>query len=196
MQKGLLEGYVGVKFTPECAGVRPPAGAAALIEGLCAAGRRLAVHGMAPLNGGNMSVRLGKGFVVTASGSNLGILEPDELVYVEACDVAEQRVRYRGPRLPSSEAILHHMVLQARPHAVAVVHAHDPSATPAAMDRAGLVRTQREEPYGTVALAHRAIEAFAHDQEIIVLENHGYVCAGPSLEAVIERIVATHLRLQ
>jgi len=151
---------------------------------------------MAPLNGGNMSVRLGDGFVVTASGSNLGVLEPDELVYVDRADPGTGEVDYRGGRLPSSEAIMHAMVLAARPEASAVVHAHDPAVTPEAMVRAGMVITDREEPYGTVALAERALEAFARARDIIVLENHGYVCVGATLEAVVDRIVATHLRLQ
>ena len=64
-----------------------------------------------------------------------------------------------------------------------------------ALLREKLPETQHEEPYGTVALARQAIEAFAQADDIIVLVNHGYVCVGPSLEAVIERLVATHLRL-
>ncbi len=195
MQKGLLDGYVGVKFQHERSELEPPAGIPALVRRFLLAGRHLAAHGMAPLNGGNMSVRLGSGFAVTASGSNLGILEPDEVVFVEACDAVAGTVRYRGPKLPSSEAIMHHLLLQARTGDQAVVHAHDPAVTREAMVRAGMVITDREEPYGTVALAERALEAFERAEDIIVLENHGYVCAGPSLEAVVDAIVMTHLRL-
>lgn len=195
MKKGLLDGYVGVKFETERVEIPAPAGVYALVRRMVQAGQHLGMHGMAPLNGGNMSVRLGTGFVVTASGSNLGIIEPDELVYVDGFDVDAGVVRYRGPKLPSSEAIMHGLILQARPEAAAVVHAHDPAATREAMVRAGMVITDREEPYGTVALAQRALEAFDKAEDIIVLENHGYVCAGPSLEAVIDGIVMTHLRL-
>ena len=195
MKKGLMDGYVGVKFETERVDDPIPAGVSALVRRMVQAGQHLAMHGMAPLNGGNMSVRLGEGFVVTASGSNLGVIEPDELVYVDGFEVDAGLVRYRGLELPSSEAIMHGLVLQARPEAAAVVHAHDPAVTREAMVRAGLVITDREEPYGTVALAERALEAFERAEDIIVLENHGYVCAGPSLEAVIDRIVMTHLRL-
>ncbi len=195
MEKGLLEGYVGVKFEHQRVALPPPAGLAGARPHFVLSGKVLASHGMAPLNGGNMSLRLGAGFAVTASGSNLGIIQPDELVYVDSADPGAGPVRYRGPRLPSSEAIMHGMVLAARPAANAVVHAHDPAVTREAMVRAGMVITSREEPYGTVALAERAIEAFASGEDLIVLENHGYVCAGASLEAVIDRIVGAHLRL-
>ncbi|MFH1462836.1 MAG: class II aldolase/adducin family protein [Pseudomonadota bacterium] len=196
MTRGLLDGYVGPKFHHERQDLPAPVDLDTLLPRFVAAGRRLDAHGMAPLNGGNMSVRLGPGLVVTSSGSNLGLLESGELVYVDHCDAVAGLVRYRGPALPSSESILHHLVLAARPAAMAVVHAHDPSTTSAAMARAGLTLTDREEPYGTVALAQRAIAAFAGGRDLIVLVNHGYVCVGPSLEAVIERIVGVHLALR
>lgn len=195
MQNGLLPGYVGPKFAHERVPLPPPAGMGGLAPRFSLVGRVLAAHGMAPLNGGNMSVRLGEGFVVTASGCNLGRVGPGELVFVDSADPATTLVRYRGSALPSSEALLHAMVLAARPAAGAVVHAHDPAVTGAAMVRAGMVITDREEPYGTVALAERALESFARAQDLIVLENHGYVCVGASLEAVVDRIVMTHLRL-
>ncbi len=195
MQRGLLDGYVGVKFEHERVEAPAPEGLEALVPRFALAGKVLGGHGMAPLNGGNMSVRWGEGLVVTASGCNLGIVQPDELVYVDSAEPAHGRVRYRGDKLPSSEAILHAMVLAARPRAGAVVHAHDPAATPEAMRRAGMVITEREEPYGTVALAERALEAFQRAEDLIVLENHGYVCVGACLEAVIDRIVEIHLRL-
>ena len=122
-------------------------------------------------------------------------VEPGELVYVDSCDERAGVVRYRGPALPSSEAILHQLVLRARPQAGAVVHAHDPVATREALLRERLAETPREEPYGTVALAQLAIAAFRGAERIIVLKNHGYVCVGAELEEAVDIIVATHLRL-
>ncbi len=193
--KQLLQGYVGVKFHPQRIPGPVPPELAALYPRFRRAGERLDAHGMAPANGGNMSVRLGPGLVVTASGSNLGILEPQELVWVASADPERELVRHRGSVLPSSEAIMHWLVLQARPQAQAVVHAHDPLATRQALLAERLPETLREEPYGTVALARLAIRTFGRDEPIIVLREHGYVCAGPSLEAVIDTIVDTHLKL-
>jgi ribulose-5-phosphate 4-epimerase/fuculose-1-phosphate aldolase len=103
--------------------------------------------------------------------------------------------RSRGPLKPSSESILHYLVLEARPVAGAVVHAHDPIATRDAVVSDGLTETVREEPYGTIALAELAIEAFGRNEKIIVLRNHGYVCAANDMTEAVDCIIATHLRL-
>jgi L-fuculose-phosphate aldolase len=194
-KKQILDGYVGVKFEAHCVQTTVPQKVAECYETFRTSGERLSRYGMAPANGGNMSARLEEGFVVTASGCNLGVIEPDELIWVQKCDVENETVHYCGSLKPSSESILHHLVLEARPDAGAVVHAHDPVATREAIASDGLTETAREEPYGTIALAELAIEAFGHNQEIIVLRNHGYVCAARSMTEVVDRIIATHLRL-
>jgi ribulose-5-phosphate 4-epimerase/fuculose-1-phosphate aldolase len=150
---------------------------------------------MTPLNGGNLSVRVPGGFAVTASGSHLGALEPDDVVLVRRCDVVAEEVCWEGARAPSSESLLHHLVLHAHPEAGAVVHAHDPAATRAALRAAGLPETEREEPYGTLALAQRALATFAGGERLIVLRDHGYVAVATTLEAAIEDLVATHRRV-
>jgi ribulose-5-phosphate 4-epimerase/fuculose-1-phosphate aldolase len=194
-KKQILDGYVGVKFEAHCVQPTVPKAVAEWHSTFKTSGERLGGYGMAPANGGNMSARLEEGFVVTASGCNLGAIESDELIWVQKCDVDHQTVHYCGPIKPSSESILHHLVLEARPDAGAVVHAHDPVAAREAIESDGLAETAREEPYGTIALAELAIEAFGRNQEIIVLRNHGYVCAANTMTEAIDRIIATHLRL-
>ena len=136
---------------------------------------------------GNMSVRLEEGFAITSSGCNLDRIERNDIVRVDRCDPDHEVVHYTGPRLPSSESILHYMVYRARVESRCVIHAHDPVATSTRL--AGLVpETAREEPYGTVALARIAIETFRRNRQIIVLRNHGYVATGDSLEAVADAI--------
>jgi ribulose-5-phosphate 4-epimerase/fuculose-1-phosphate aldolase len=90
---------------------------------------------------------------------------------------------------------MHGLIYASRPEAGAIVHAHDPQATREALAAAGLIETEQEEPYGTVALARRAIEALGRNESVVALRNHGYVSAGPDLATVIDQIVATHLRL-
>jgi L-fuculose-phosphate aldolase len=194
-KKQILDGYSGVKFEAHCVQTAVPEMVSVWYETFRTSGERLGRHGMAPANGGNMSVRLEEGFVVTASGSNLDIIEPNELIWVLKCDVDNETVHYRGSLEPSSESILHYLVLEARPDAGAVIHAHDPIATREAIASDGLTETVREEPYGTIALAELAIEAFGRSEEIIVLRNHGYVCAAGNMTDAIDRIIATHLRL-
>ena len=190
-----LPGYVGVKFDAVCRDDAQARECADLHPLFLEQGRKLGRYGMAPANGGNMSIRLQQGFAITSSGCNLDGIEPDDIVWVHACDPDREEVHYEGPRLPSSESILHHLVLKARPDAGAVVHAHDPVATREAVTSNGLTETAREEPYGTIELAELAIEAFGRNQEIIVLRNHGYVCAASTMTEATDRIVATHLRL-
>ena len=121
-------------------------------------------------------------------------IEPDDIVWVHACDPDREKVHYGGPRLPSSESILHHMIYEARADSRCVIHAHDPVAT--STTAAGLVpESARVEPYGTVALARIAIETCRGDRRIILLRNHGYVATGESFDAVVNTIVELHLRL-
>lgn len=193
MQRELMDGYVGVKYDARCLSDDLPADLPAAQALLAAQGLRLAALGMAPANGGNMSVRLETGFALTASGSNLGRLTPlGEVVAVERCQVEGQQVWYRGPRPPSSEALLHHLVLEAFPECAAVVHAHDPATSREAQLAGGLVETAREEPYGTLALARQAMEAFERGRRLILLKNHGYVAVGASLVEAVDLVIHTH----
>jgi len=192
----LMAGYVGVKFKTVRASREAARGARALYADLRRAGERLAGYGMAPQNGGNISVRLRTGFAITSSGSNLGSLISEDVVQVEDCDLEHECVCYRGKLKPSSETFLHYLILRQHPAAGAVVHAHDPMTSRAAVLAHGLVETPREEPYGTLALARLALDAFASRRRIIVLRNHGYVCIGEDLEAAVETIISTHRRLR
>lgn len=194
MTREILDGYVGVKFTPQRLSDRQPAWCLERIPEFKDNADRLREHGMTPKNGGNMSVRGAEGFAITASGCNLGIMEPGEVIYVRDCALNEKTVRYEGPLEPSSESFLHHLIYRSRPEARAVVHAHDPATADAPLG-ADLEETPREEPYGTVELARLAIETFQEDRTVIVLRNHGYVAMGRSLTEVVDTILAVHKRL-
>ena len=192
--KPLLPGYVGIKYQAVCCGAGLTPACRTLYPQFRAQGQRLARYGMAPANGGNMSVRLADGFLLTASGSQLGDLDPEDIVWVHGCSIARQCTQYTGARLPSSEAMLHQWVLHQRWRSGCVVHAHDEVATSTAL--CGLIpETVREEPYGTIALARLAVATLSGERRIIVLRNHGYVAVGANLEQTIDLIVAMHERL-
>lgn len=193
-KKKLLEGYVGVKFRCCCEGASMPAPCRDLYPLFRQCGDRLREHGMTPANGGNLSQRQGSAMVITTSGCNLGTVEEDELALVSACSLERQSVSYAGPNKPSSEAMLHWLIYRDFPGAGAVVHAHDELATAQDLAR-DLPETPREEPYGTVALARLAAEAFHRGSDIIVLRNHGYVASGPDLCQTVETVVQMHLKL-
>jgi hypothetical protein len=97
MNKRLLDGYVGVKFQPiqQSDKLRPEAADLYIVfKRTC---DRLKAHDMTPANAGNVSVRFGEGFFISASGSNLGCIEKHELTLVERCDVEGECVVYHGP---------------------------------------------------------------------------------------------------
>ena len=189
----LLDGYIGVKYAADCIEDVLPPPCVVLGSVFAQCGRILQEHDMTPANGGNMSQRVEDGFVITTSGSNLGILASDELALVHGFDTDEPAVRYSGIRKPSSEAIMHGLIYERFPTAGAVLHAHDEATTSSAA--ACLPETAKEEPYGTVALAKLAVDAFAAGSTIIVLKNHGYVAIGDDLAAATETVLQTHLRL-
>ena len=194
--KTLLEGYVGVKFDAVCAGADLPAKEQPLHGTFKACGDLLREHGMTPANGGNLSQRVGGDqLLITTSGCNLGCVDPRELALVTGCSLDHERVTYRGPAAPSSEAMMHWLIYRDFPQARAVVHAHDELATSSAA-ASRLTETPREEPYGTVALARLAVETFASGGRIIVLKNHGYVAFDPGdLTGATDTVVQMHLKL-
>jgi hypothetical protein len=108
--KHLLEGYVGVKFQPIQGSdkLRPEvADLYVVFKRTC---DRLKAHHMTPANAGNLSIRLGDGFLISASGANLGCIEENELILVKGCDLEGECVVYHGPMEPSSESIMHWLI--------------------------------------------------------------------------------------
>jgi L-fuculose-phosphate aldolase len=194
-KRSLLDGYVGVKFEVIQRSEEPPSQAAALYRVFRRVGDRLKAHHMAPANAGNISVRYGRGLLITASACNLGCIQQNEVIFVEQCDVGAECVVYCGPLKPSSESIMHWLIYEDRPEVGAVIHAHDEFATRPELLAGVIQESEREEPYGTIELARMAIESFERAKRIIVLKNHGYVAIGSDLNSICDLIVSTHLRL-
>jgi len=193
--KRLMAGYEGVKFRAVQQGGQPRSVKCLYgrFQRICGSLRE---HGMTPANGGNISMAHESGFVITAAGSNLGMLEMEELVFVGRCSLDDRAVFYRGRTEPSSETLMHWLIYQEHRSARAIIHAHDDGvATRSGLLAGRLAETAFEEPYGTVALARRALEAFDRAERIIVLKNHGYVAIGSDLDEAGDLVIATHLDL-
>jgi L-fuculose-phosphate aldolase len=194
MKKAILEGYIGIKFDAICMDKKIPAPYEEYKTSFQKNGLRLLQYNMAPANGGNMSTRFGKGFLITASGCNLGCVEDDEVIFVEEFSLENKWVKYRGCCPPSSETFLHGLLYKKKSDIQSVIHAHDEIAT--SMELSGvLAETEREEPYGTVELAHICLETFRKGNDIIVLKNHGYVAIGSSLTRTTDAIINMHHHL-
>jgi autoinducer 2 (AI-2) kinase len=141
--------------------------------------------------GGNVSVRIPddpKTAWITPSQLFKGDLAPEILVRIDMAGKALDP----GARSPSSEALMHTAVLEARPDAQAVIHCHAPHATilanaglpflPISTEAAFLVNIGRI-PFvmpGTRELADAIVEAMGESWAVL-MQNHGLLVAGRSL---------------
>jgi len=153
-------------------------------------GRRLDQLGYVPATDGNISVRLSlREILATVSGVRKGLLAPRDFVVIDP----EGHV-LRGAGRPSTEIQMHLRIYRDRPDAMAVVHAHPPTATGFAV--AGIPLTACVLPevvatIGAVPLAPYAtpstpdlpesIAPFIKDHDAILLANHGVVVFAPTL---------------
>jgi len=155
------------------------------------AGRRLWRDGLVAHTDGNISVRLDDEWVlITPSGVNKGALKPHQILKVRLCDGSTD-----GNGKPSVETPIHIAIYRIRPDINAVVHAHPPYAT--AFAAAGIALTEPVFPEmivrfgeiplvpyatpGTDRLAELVAEAMK-DHDAVLLQNHGAVTAGRTLE--------------
>ena len=162
---------------------------AAVVE----AARRLNALGLNPGRSGNVSARLGEGFLVTPSGIAYDRLHADDLVQVDAAGVAH------GPHAPSTEWRMHRDVYACRSDAAAVVHTHSPHATSLACLRRGLpsfhyevafaggpdIRCADYATFGTQELSDRALAAL-EGRRACLLANHGAVAYGDTVAQAVE----------
>ncbi len=133
---------------------------------------------------GNLSFRLNNSenfFIITASQSGLNESQTnDRFVTVSYVDLKAGIVYFKGIREPSSEAILHYVIYQARPDVQAVFHGHCEKISRNAK-KLGLPITSKEEPYGTIDLAERVLETL-NDFYFLEMKNHGFLSFGKSLD--------------
>jgi autoinducer 2 (AI-2) kinase len=140
--------------------------------------------------GGNVSVRTGTPGEAWITPSQLfkGDLSPGILIRVGM----DGRALDADAGSPSSEALMHTAVLEAKPEAQAVIHCHAPNATilvnaglpflPVSTEAAffvGIGRIPFVMP-GTADLAGAIVEAMG-DGWAVLMQNHGLLVAGRSL---------------
>jgi ribulose-5-phosphate 4-epimerase/fuculose-1-phosphate aldolase len=168
-------------------------------EAICAIGASIFDRGLTAGSSGNISLRIGDGWLMTPTGSSLGRLDPARLSKLDA----EGR-RVAGDA-PTKESFLHRVMYEERPETGAVVHLHSTHAVAvsclAEIDPADVLppitayyvmRVGRLPlvPYfrpGDLALAE-AVRGFAGKHHAVLLANHGPVVAGASLAAAADAI--------
>jgi ribulose-5-phosphate 4-epimerase/fuculose-1-phosphate aldolase len=159
-------------------------------------GKSLFERGLTAGSSGNMSVRLDDGFLFTPTNSCLGYLETDKI----------SKLDLQGKHLsgdpPTKELPLHFGFYDQRSAARAVVHLHStyatalsclsdtdprdaiPPITPYVVMRVGQVPVMPYTRPGS-AEVKPMIDALAADHPAVLLENHGPVVAGASLDAAV-----------
>lgn len=176
---------------------------------ILASGRRLGARGLISAGEGNLSVRLDHDHLaITPSGRRKDELAPDDVVVLgpDLAESAARAARSGSGWAPSSDLAIHLALHAARPDIGAVAHAHLPAAMaltvageipdPAALPETALFLPRL--PYltfgapGSRELAARIAAALTEAPEpfadVVLLERHGAVAVGPTLEAAVDRL--------
>ena len=157
------------------------------------AGKELYERGLVRGTSGNISAKIPgeEAFLIKPSGVRLSFMKPEELVLVDF-----QGNKVRGNMSVSLETPLHATVYRERNDVQAVVHTHAPISTAFGIAKTEILPLQVElfmllpngipiipfEPPGSEALA-TTVQKKIRDYDAIILENHGVVTVGSTIEA-------------
>ena len=145
---------------------------------------------------GNISVRVGEGFLITPSGFGAEGLTEDDIVFVHLSGVSHGRWQ------PSSEWLFHRDIYVERPEFGAIVHTHSNAATALACLRRDIppfhymlallggdsLRCANYATFGTQALSDNALLAM-QERRACLLANHGMIAAGKDLAEAFKNTV-------
>jgi fluorothreonine transaldolase len=162
--------WVGIDLTREHVPVDPD-----FVEGVRELGRAAAVFEHQTDSAGNVSFQVDGQVLVTASGSYIKDLAPED--FIQLTEFSDWTLRCRGAGPPSAESYMHYLMRTAV-DAQYVVHNHYiPGDELEDLDV--LVIPPKE--YGSVELAEAVTEA-ARRSQVIYVRRHGLVFWGESLE--------------
>ncbi len=156
---------------------------------IVAIGKQAYERGLVTATDGNISVRImGDRFLITPSGSCLGELAPEQLVYVDQ----EGRVLSGGK--PTGELSMHLAAYRERPDINAVLHAHPPITTGFTVAGQSLAQCVIPEvvvifgtipttEYATISTEEgaRVIRELIRDHDALILDRHGTITVGKTL---------------
>lgn len=162
-------------------------------------GKRMLEQDLTKGTGGNISAQSGDHVAISPSG-----MPYDEITSEDVPIVDLHGEQITGERTPSSEFRMHTDVLRERSEVGGVVHTHSPYASTFASlgepvpashyliafvgDR---VPVAPYETYGTAELAETALETLGEEYNACLLENHGVLAVGGSVEAAFEVALMT-----
>jgi L-fuculose-phosphate aldolase len=156
-------------------------------------GRRMTADGLVTGTAGNVSVRVGDLVAVSPSGMDYQAIRPEDVCVVDLAGAAVD-----GPHRPSSETPLH-LTVYATTDARAVVHHHGLHSTAISVALqslpavhyyitrlGGSPRVAPYATYGTPELA-AAVESALQGRTAALMQNHGAVAYGDTLEQAYDR---------
>jgi L-fuculose-phosphate aldolase len=162
-------------------------------ERIVKAGRELHAHGLVKGTSGNISAKIPgtDTFLIKPSGVRMGFLKPEELVLVNL-----QGNKIRGELKVSMETPIHAAIYRTRKDVQAVVHTHPPTATAFGIAKTEILPLQIEMfmllPKGVPIIPFKApgskelaeaVQKKIEDYDAVILENHGIVTVGSTIEA-------------
>jgi L-fuculose-phosphate aldolase len=164
---------------------------------LVAVCKKLAEKGFIAATDGNVSCRVGQDkLLVTPSGKPKGDLKPIDLLLLNLHGEV-----LAGLEKPSSEIRMHLEVYRCRPDVKAIVHAHPPMLTALTLAGIPFVAEALPEvwltfgpvptaPYATPCTAEvpEAIAPFLEKHQAVLLERHGSLTVGRSLDEAYLRL--------
>lgn len=170
-----------------------------LVAELIDVGRDAVGRGLVLASAGNLSARISdREFVVTASGTWLDRLTPEDFAVLSLDDAETGEAVNGGPR-PSSEWKLHHRAYLARPDAECVLHLHPRTAVVLASVGTPIRRLTLDHAYylgeiavvpfyhnGTNELADTAAEAL-RDHNCVVMQHHGCSVVADTVQMAYRR---------
>jgi ribulose-5-phosphate 4-epimerase/fuculose-1-phosphate aldolase len=139
---------------------------------------------------GNLSFRLKKGFVITASGlKDKENLMDDCFVYIKKYDEKSNTFFLEGKMIPSSESVMHYLIYKTCNGINSIFHGHNESILINA-EKLGLPITERESAPGTLNLAKEVVKIL-EKSKLIVLKNHGFLSLGATMKEAGELALLT-----
>lgn len=142
---------------------------------------------------GNLSSRIGTGFIVTASQTgHLPDLSSGDFSEIVEWNIDRNFVYARGESKPSSESLTHAAVYQVSDRARSVIHVHSPLIWSNG-DKLGIPSTDWRSAYGTPEMAEEVMQIVGNNvpNGVLVMKGHedGVLSWGDSLAVAGSRLL-------
>jgi len=145
-----------------------------------------------PRTSGNFSMRVDRGFIITASGVEKTKLKSNEIVFVYEVDDETKKIMAKGTLCPSIDVLIHQTIYRSQPSINAILHTHDYELLVKGI-LLGIVQTH-EKIVGASRAESEEISAlinqvyFEHGIACITIRDHGQLFVGSSLKETIAKL--------